>query len=264
MVCAAQWAQSIVCADSGQLMDDQAVATYLTNLNRGEIESAGLLDWGSNYTFLVEICLSADDKHTGNALRAVYKPQRGERPLWDFPAGSLYLREQAAFVVSELLGWRLVPPTIIRGGPYGKGSVQLFINHDPDEHYLTFSGQFVDQLQRIVLFDAVINNADRKSGHVLLDHTDRLWSIDHGICFHSEYKLRSVIWEFAGNDIPEALVADLLKLKSALETDTESAELRTLLSDREMNALLVRTQQLVDQRIFPLPGPGRHYPWPPV
>lgn len=245
-------------------MDDQAVATYLTNLNRGEIESAGLLDWGSNYTFLVEICLSADDKHTENRLRAVYKPQRGERPLWDFPSGSLHLREQAAFVISELLGWRLVPPTIIRSGPYGPGSVQLYIDHDPDEHYLTFKGQFVDQLQCIVLFDAIINNADRKSGHVLLDSMNRLWSIDHGICFHSEHKLRSVIWEFAGDDIPDLLLADLLKLKHTLTTDTESAELRNLLSNREIAALIQRVEQLIDQRIFPIPGPGRHYPWPPV
>jgi hypothetical protein len=226
----------------------------------------GLLDWGSNYTFLVNVCAPEEDDVDSAELQAVYKPKRGERPLWDFPQGSLHKRERAAFLVSELLNWRIVPPTIIRGGPYGTGSVQLFIDHDPEIHYFTFQGHFSDQMQRIVLFDQIINNADRKAGHVLLGENDKLWSIDHGICFHDEPKLRSVIWEFAGQPLPDDLTRAMSNFLTQLNDPlaAQATELARLLSADESSAMQLRTMQLLENNVYPLPGSGRHYPWPPV
>jgi uncharacterized repeat protein (TIGR03843 family) len=205
-------------------------------------------------------------------IDAVYKPRRGERPLWDFTQGTLCAREQAAFLISQVLGWGLVPATVLREGPHGLGSVQQFIEHDPERHYFTIEGktEYADQLQKIVLLDVIINNADRKGGHVLLqeqeNQPDRLWAIDHGVCFHIEPKLRSVIWEFAGETIPPTQLAALITCqdKLAVNTDQIRTQLANLLSTQEVMALLRRLKNLIDQAIFPLPGPGRHYPWPPV
>jgi hypothetical protein len=227
-------------------------------LQDGRVETEGLVPWGSNYTFRVHV------EAAGRQVDAIYKPSRGERPLWDFPRGSLCLRERAAFLVSEGLGWRLVPPTVVRDGPYGWGSMQLYVEHDPQEHYLTFQGRFTEQAQRIALFDAIINNADRKSGHVLLGSDRRLWAIDHGVTFHSDPKLRSVIWEFAGRDIPDDMLDDLARWLEVLCRRQEPAviELARLLTDRELEALRVRLELLVTRRCFPAPGAGRYYPWP--
>ena len=243
-------------------MTQLSTAETLKLLEDGVLETEGLISWGSNYTFLARVC------HPSGDLNAIYKPRKGERPLWDFSPGTLCLRERAAFLVSEGLGWDLVPPTVLRDGPHGWGSVQLFIEHDPEEHYFTIQGEklYADQLQRIVLFDLLVNNADRKGGHVLVDGADRLWSIDHGICFHSDYKLRSVIWEFAGEAISERLLQDLERFNDRLadEDDGLASEVITLLNQREMEALRQRLANLLDQECFPHPGPGRHYPWPPV
>jgi hypothetical protein len=229
-------------------------------LERGTLELDGLISWGSNYTFLGKVCEAAGE------LAIIYKPRKGERPLWDFPAGTLCLRERAAFLVSEVLEWNLVPPTILRDGPHGWGSVQQFIEHDPESHYFSFQGQYPAQLQKIVLFDLLVNNADRKGGHVLLDENDHLWSIDHGICFHADYKLRSVIWEFAGMPIPYEQTAALERLQQQLEEggDVAIQQLRELLSQREVQALEERLHHILAHPTFPHPGPGRHYPWPPV
>ena len=237
-------------------------------LQSGTIEMAGLLPWSSNYTFLVHICGEVEP------VRAVYKPQRGERPLWDFPQGTLCHREYAAFLVSDAMQWDLVPPTVVREGPHGFGSIQRFIDHDPEQHYFSIEGQpiFRSQLQRIVLFDALINNADRKSGHVLLEESgdpnrpDKLWGIDHGICFHSEPKLRTVIWEFANRSIPANLLADLHQFQKRLHSpaDPFCKQLQAALNALEIKALRQRTDRLLRQGIFPKPGSGRHYPWPPV
>jgi hypothetical protein len=150
-------------------MDGLAPADVLHMLQTGTLEIEGLLPWSSNYTFLVQVCGKLDNGET-KQFEAVYKPRRGERPLWDFAQGTLCSRERAAFLTSSALGWHLTPPTILREGPHGLGSVQLFIPHDPESHYLTFEGNpaYRTQLQQIVLFDILINNADRKSGHVLL------------------------------------------------------------------------------------------------
>ncbi len=241
-------------------MAELTTAETLQLLQEGTLEVEGLISWGSNYTFLARVC------HDVQEIHAIYKPRKGERPLWDFAPGTLCQRERAAFLISEALGWQLVPPTVLRDGPHGWGSVQKYIDHDPEEHYFSFQGEYPEQLQRIVLFDMLVNNADRKGGHVLLDKDGRLWSIDHGICFHSDYKLRSVIWEFAGGRIPDDMVEDLRRLQGQLEEKDKQPlqQLRQLLSERELEALQKRLQRLLKNRTFPHPGPGRHYPWPPV
>jgi hypothetical protein len=241
-------------------------AGLLDLLSEGSLESQGLLPWSSNYTFLMRVCREETPPATmtEEEILAVYKPQRGERPLWDFASGTLCLRERAAFLLSEALGWGLVPATVLRDGPHGLGSLQWFVPHDPEAHYFTFEGQFVSQVQRVALFDVVVNNADRKGGHLLRDDGNRVWAIDHGICFHEHPKLRTVIWDYAGDPIPEAMLADLSVLAEILATPDEPrlAELLQLLSERELHALRQRLARLIGAARFPEPGPGRHYPWP--
>jgi hypothetical protein len=241
-------------------MTELTKAETLELLQNGVLELDGLVSWGSNYTFLAHVCDGPIE------TSVIYKPRKGERPLWDFTPGTLCLRERAAFVISEALQWCLVPPTVLRDGPHGWGSVQHFVEHDPDAHYFTFEGQYQTQLQRVVLFDLLVNNADRKGGHVLVDENGRLWSIDHGICFHSDYKLRTVIWEFAGKPVPEPLLTDLQRFDKCLSAKASSLQeqLEELLSQRELKALGQRLHKLLQQATFPHPGPGRHYPWPPV
>jgi hypothetical protein len=228
-------------------------------LAEGEMELLGLLPGSSNYTFLAHS--SSGDLE---AL-AVYKPQRGERPLWDFAQGTLCLREVAAFLLSQMLGWPRVPPTVLRKGPHGLGAVQLYVEADPEAHYLTFAQERPGEGRRIALFDLVANNADRKSGHCLLDSAGRVWCIDHGITFHADYKLRTVIWEFAGQPIPAPLLGDLHALQSRLaQNDPQTEALACLLSPREMDALRRRLDHLLTAKTFPEPGPYRTVPWPPV
>ena len=180
----------------------------LLTLQQGEISPQGKFLWGSNYTFLVEVA------HQDRTLLGVYKPTRGERPLWDFPTATLAGREVAAYLVSEALGWQFVSPTVYRNdGPQGPGSLQLFIDHDPEYHYFNFSKEDHQRLRPVALFDLVINNADRKGSHVLVDPENHLWLIDHGICFHTENKIRTVIWDFASEPIPSELCADLAQFQ---------------------------------------------------
>ena len=229
-------------------------------LRNGEMEVLQLMPWSSNYTFLVKI--SEGDV---SAL-AIYKPRFGERPLWDFAEGTLYRREVAAFVVSDALGWNVVPPTIVRQGEHGIGMVQLFIEHDPKEHFFTFRDPWPAELTRIALLDVLINNADRKGGHCLQDKQGRIWAIDHGICFHEEYKLRTVIWEPAGQPIPPDLLNNLSTFQQALQSETTLIEtLCNLLSATEMAAFKQRLANLIAGKRFPVPPPGkRHVPWPMV
>ena len=238
-------------------MNKQLTLDILTN---GEMRLEGRLAWGSNYTLLGYVC--AGDVE----LPVVYKPRRGERPLWDFPTGTLCLRERAAYLVSDAAGWDIVPPTVLREGVHGYGSVQAFVEHDPEIHYFNIEGEpdFADALQRIVLFDWVTNNADRKAGHVLVGPDDTLWAIDHGICFHIDYKLRSVIWEFAGQPFSTDLIATLLQLRNNLDAEPYASELARLLHRNEIERLKRRADKLIEVGVFPEPGPGRHYPWPPV
>lgn len=233
----------------------------LTALQEGEVEDEyGLMRWGSNYTFLVTV------KHCDQAFLAIYKPRMGERPLWDFPDGTLCQRETASYVISTALDWELVPPTVLREGPRGIGSLQAFINHDPNQHYFTFDDSLEESVMRMAAFDTIINNADRKGGHCLLDEDERLWGIDHGLTFHPSNKLRTVIWEYAGQDIPEAILEDLGKLCQMLEDPTHPGmvQLKTLLSQHETQALKRRINKLLSSGMFPMPGSGPNRPWPAI
>jgi len=238
-----------------------SVSRLLDILEQGDITvEHGLLRWSSNYTFLISV--SKDDVTT----MAVYKPQRGERPLWDFPDGTLCYRELAAFLTSQELGWHIVPPTVIREGPHGLGSVQFYVDHDPEVNYFAFDETMKPQLMRLSAFDHIVNNADRKGGHCLVDSQGHLWGIDHGITFHSAPKLRTVIWDFADQPIPEAMIGDLERLRARLEDTTSEYRqaMQKLLTTREINAFRNRIQRLLECRRYPMPGSGPNYPWPPV
>jgi hypothetical protein len=195
----------------------------------------------------------------------VYKPATGERPLWDFEAGTLYRRERAAYVVNRALGWDQVPESVIREGPLGPGLVQRFVEHDPDRHLLALGS--IDELWvlRLVAFDAIINNADRKSGHVLEDADGRLWAIDHGLTFHTQSKLRTVIWQYAERPIPPGIIADLSAL-SERRSDTEVIdELRQLLTRGEVTSFQRRVRILIRTGVYPaIPSDRPEIPWPPV
>ena len=229
----------------------------LTILARGTVELAGRLPWSSNGTFLAELCLD------GVAIRAVYKPLRGERPLWDFPDG-LYRREVAAYELSAALGWGLVPETVARDdGPHGEGSYQRFVDADFTEHYFTLLEDPANHaaLAMVAAFDLVANNADRKSGHCLLGDDGHIWGIDHGLCFAVPPKLRTVIWDFAGMPVPGPLLEDLARLAAG----APPSALLALLHEDEVAATLARAVALVGSGHFPNPDPDRRpYPWPMV
>jgi hypothetical protein len=231
-------------------------------LMTGELSLEGQFVTGSNYTFLAEV------EASGDHYKVVYKPVRGELPLWDFPTNTLARREVAAYLLSEGLGWDLVPPTVFRpDGPLGAGSVQLYIDHDPDLHYFTFQNSVKQRLRPSVLFDLIANNADRKGGHFLCDENGCIWLIDHGICFHEEDKLRTVVWDFAGEEIPDELLAAIHALLDKLNAHNSALyrELNCYLSEAEMEALQRRSRRLLADRHFPSPGNRRRpYPWPPV
>lgn len=229
-------------------------------LTNGELAVRGLLPGSSNYTFLADV---SDERYEG---LAIYKPRQGETPLWDFPSGTLYRRELAAYVVSQALGWTLVPPTVTRVGPYGLGAVQFFVDADFSQHYFTFRDEpeLRPVIARIAAFDLIINNADRKAGHTLRDHQGRVWAIDHGVCFHVQPKLRTVIWELAGEPLSPDIAADLAALRAQLEQGCAlGVQLADLLSDAEVRALARRTERLLASGVFPDPDPDRRsYPWP--
>ena len=242
-------------------MPQLEIPIVLNLLRYGEIAIKGEFAWGSNYTFLAEVG-SNEDK-----ILSVYKPSRGERPLYDFPPASLARREAAAYVVSEALGWELVPPTVFRKkAPIGPGSLQLYIEHDPEIHYFNLNEGDRQRLRPVVLFDLLINNADRKGSHLLFDIDNHLWLIDHGICFHAEDKLRTVIWDFAGEPIPEKLINDLQGFIQLLDPSTSLfKDLHTLLAPQEIKALANRAGFLITQGKFPQPDPNhRSFPWPPL
>ncbi len=188
-------------------------------LQNGELKLKGQFILGSNYTFLVDV------HYENKTYPAVYKPSRGEQPLWDFPESTLALREVAAYIVSEALGFHFVPFTTLHAdGPHGSGSLQQYIEYDPEYHYFNFSDEDKAKLMPVVLFDILVNNADRKGSHVFFDtNSHKLWAIDHGICFHEYDKLRTVIWDFAGEPIPDDLLSCISHLSSnqSLLTDLQ-------------------------------------------
>jgi hypothetical protein len=238
-----------------------ALERVLRLLTQGRVELVGQVLSSSNAIFLTRV----DDGDLQSL--AIYKPRQGERPLWDFAHGTLYLREVATFILSQALGWPLVPPTVLCDGPYGPGALQFYIDADQESNYFTFREERLSDLLPIALYDVLINNADRKGGHLLLDRQDRIWAIDNALTFHPQPKLRTVIWDFAGELIPDEYQADLHQLQERMARDDDALcqALSQLLAEDEMTALQARLAELLENAVFPHPDPTRRQvPWPMV
>jgi uncharacterized repeat protein (TIGR03843 family) len=234
-------------------VSDQRARAFLAE---GDLEVLGRIPWASNVTLLAKV------RHRELEGLAVYKPVRGERPLWDFPGGTLYRREVAAYLVSEQLGWRLVPPTLVRDGPLGIGSLQLYVDADAEVTAFELLAAGNASLPRIAAFDVVTNNADRKAGHCLLAEDQHVWAIDHGVCFHVEPKLRTVLWDLAGRSLEAADKADLEALAAEAAGGGLGERLAGLLDADEVAAVAERALALARAGRLPAPGSGRAYPWP--
>lgn len=253
-------------------------AEILAVLSKGDIEVKGRVRWSSNATFLVAVRPPGEtraatkkapagpaedfsqDGAAGSPMLAIYKPTKGERPLWDFPRG-LWKREVAAYELASALGWDIVPPTAVRvDAPFGPGSLQYCVDAQVDEHYFSLleEARNHEALRRIAAFDLVANNADRKSGHCLLDRQGHIWGIDNGLCFHAEPKLRTVIWDFAGDKIGDELLDGLEPLARAEVPDVVA----DLLDEEEITALAARAAAVFAHGKFPEPSGDFPYPWP--
>ena len=234
------------------MASDQSNGDILRN---GEFQTCELTPLGSNYTFIASLQLGERE------CRAIYKPRDGEVPLWDFPRGTLYKREYGAYLLSQVLGWDFIPRTIVRDGPYGIGSVQEYVDHDPRLNYYTLGEGDAEDLRMICCFDLVSNNTDRKANHVLVDEKGKLWGIDQGLTFHSDTKIRTVIWDFGGEPIPESYLDSLDGLTGQFLNPTGTfRELLELLLPEEVTALQKRVQWVLSERAFPgLPGRRRRH-----
>ncbi len=256
-------------------------AAERSELAVADLVVVGRMPWSSNATFLCELRAPDDRSHDGAGDdddrddrddagedegdgveplgRAIYKPHRGERPLWDFPDG-LYRREAGAYELARALGWEVVPETVVRDGPLGIGSVQRFVDADFSEHYFTLLDDPAHhpQLLRMAVFDLVANSTDRKGGHVLVDAAGHLWGIDNGLCLHHEPKLRTVIWDFAGDPLPADLAEDLDRF---LARDLP-ASLAELLDPFERDALRARARAVLAEGRLPHDDTGHRHPWP--
>lgn len=269
-------------------MDEGGVEELTRRLTSAPIEPVGQFAQASNATLLVRL-LDRDSRPLEQVERelgrqpvledfdpddlAVHKPARGEAPLWDFPSGTLHRREVAAYEVARAAGWDLVPVTVLREGPFGPGSLQQFVAHDPTLHYFRLlevgAPGVIDQLRRMVVFDVLIDNADRKGGHVLLAAAD--WDgdtvdgairlIDHGVTFNVEHKLRTVAWEFAGEPLEEQLRAAVRQLVAQLDGPLRP-RLEALLSVPEVEVLYGRVQKVLSLAALPAPHGPRAVPWP--
>ena len=225
-----------------------------------EFKILGLLQGASNYSFLARLGPRGDD-----GMRAVYKPARGESPLWDFEAGTLYRREVAAYELSKALGWPSIPPTVVRRkAPHGIGALQEYVEAD-SRHYLSERARHHAIWMRVALFDVLANNADRKSGHCLFDAENKVWVIDHGLTFHVDPKLRTVIWEFAGRALPDDLCGDVERVLLDLQRGSLDKTMSQLISREELETLRRRFRDVLDRSWrFPEPGSAWSIPWPPV
>ena len=225
-------------------------------LKEGDLVVTGRLIDASNATLLAESTFG------DQSIKCIYKPIAGERPLWDFPDGNLAQREFAAYLISEYLQMHIVPLTILRDGPFGQGMVQEWIDIDVEVDLAEFFSQDDPQLRKMALFDAVINNTDRKIGHLLPHPEGKLYGCDHGVTFHHEYKLRTVLWQWAGSDLSKEELNSLESLNEILQSD-ESALLQSLITPVEVVALQSRIQELIKMRCFPLPSTEwPAIPWP--
>ncbi|MEI8334387.1 MAG: SCO1664 family protein [Chloroflexota bacterium] len=255
--------------DPGGLVGRQAAGdidheTALHLIAEGGITIEGRLVAASNATFYCTVALG-DGTADGTALvgTAIYKPVRGEAPLWDFPDGTLAARERAAFLVSEASGWDVVPPTVLRDGPFGPGMVQLWVDADESIDPVALVNDADPRLRRIALFDAVVNNADRKVGHLLPRPDGLVQGVDHGVCFHREPKLRTVLWAWRGQSISADEAAVIARLRDALAGDL-GRDLREHLTATEVRLTRRRADRLVETGRFPQPDPDRPaIPWPP-
>ena len=234
------------------------ISRIISDLEYGQITHLGLFESGNNYTFLVQLKNRSGDQYMG-----IYKPFCGEAPLSDFPWGTLYKREVASYLVSNGLGWEFVPPTVIKDGPYGIGSLQLYIEHNPRENYFTLKGTHSIEFQQMCLFDFITNNADRKGGHCLKGFDGKIWGIDHGLTFNIREKLRTVIWEFSGDPISIPLQNDLKKLYAQVTTDsTLGKSLNDLISIEELQSFVQRLEEILRSPTFPILDLTGRRSWP--
>jgi uncharacterized repeat protein (TIGR03843 family) len=240
----------------GAELDDEAAMRLL---REGRLEVAGRLVEATNMTLYCSIQL-------GDVVAAcVYKPVRGERPLWDFPDGTLAAREVAAYEVSAATGWRIVPPTVYRDGPFGMGMVQLWIDSDAEVDLMSLMRSRNPALRRLAVFDAVVNNADRKGGHLLPLPDGHVYGVDHGVCFSTEDKLRTVLWQWQGRPLPRDAVKVLMRIEQEMERGRLGRRLRELLSLAEVEATWERVRRLLDTGIHPFPSEDwPAIPWPPI
>jgi uncharacterized repeat protein (TIGR03843 family) len=227
-------------------------------LEQAEITGYQVVPSGTNYTFVVSMSLDGKEPFLG-----IYKPRRGENPLWDYPDGTLYRREHASYVTSTLLGWPNIPPTVIRDGPFGLGIVQLFVPPHDGQDFLDFRQRRSAELMEIALFDLLVNNGDRKAGHCIMGADGRIWAIDHGLTFNRSTRLRTVLWDYRGDPIPERLLADLRGLcddparrqrfRCVLEPDIDG---------EDVEAFFDRLERVLRSGKYPQLDPNRNLPWP--
>lgn len=240
-------------SDVPELTDAEALEV----LRQGDIVGSKLIPWGSNYSFAVAV-----ETADGEEQFAIYKPRNGENPLYDFPDGTLYLREVAAYELSRALGWDVVPPTIVADGPLGVGSLQLYkapMEHPDDFDPREFWSQCIPEIERLVLFDHIANNADRKLSHCLQDRTGKVWGIDHGLCFNHVFKMRTVLWQFNGGPVSPGLIDDLRRLRA--NENVIRALFEPLINEVELIALIDRIEEMIACPVYPILNPYSNIPY---
>jgi uncharacterized repeat protein (TIGR03843 family) len=239
-------------------------ATTLDLLREGEIEIVGRIVGSSNNALFVRVRRACPEPAGVQELDAIHKPTAGERPLGDFPGGTLTRREVAAWHVSEATGWDIVPPTVLREGPYGEGMIQAYVEPDPAVDVVALVVDDDERLRRMAVFDAIVNNTDRKGGHILpVDGGRHIHGVDHGVCFSTEPKLRTVLWGWRGDPLGPDELEGLERVQAALEADL-GRTLAGLLSRAEVRATRRRVRTLIQDARFPYPSPTwPAVPWPP-